>query len=159
MQDRDVVPGELTQHFVSDEADWLERVRQLDPAPETRQLFVEALQVAAAVEKPVTAGERAILTRVAQTLGVDEAALRPLPVPARTPRPAAPAQSAVATGAPRDDGGGATPAELAAGLTGPQRAGELAYALVLGVSGWATRAVQRLRTRSHVSTVTLDATG
>ena len=151
MRDREI-SVELTHHFVCDEAEWLERLHELEAAPETRQLFLAALHVAAAVEKPVTASERAILTRVAQTLGVQDAEPPPTPEPVRAPQPTAAAQPAVAAAT------GAV-VELGGDLTALQRAGEHAYAVVLGVGGWATRALHKLRTRPHVSTITFDATG
>jgi len=61
---------DLTTHFVSDEAGWLDRLRQSDQDPEARALLLRALEVAAIVEKPVSHAERAILQRAAETLGV-----------------------------------------------------------------------------------------
>jgi len=64
------VSAELTQHFVSDEAGWLEQLRALPEDRELRTRFLHALEVAAALEAPIVASELTILKRAADTLGV-----------------------------------------------------------------------------------------
>jgi hypothetical protein len=61
---------QLTQHFVSDEAGWLERLRDMDPDPETRLLVMQALEVAAAIEPPLAPAEAALLRHAAAALGL-----------------------------------------------------------------------------------------
>jgi hypothetical protein len=61
---------ELTTHFVSDEAGWLERLREMDPDLETRKLVLHALQVAALIEAPIAAAELAILHHASTALGL-----------------------------------------------------------------------------------------
>jgi hypothetical protein len=61
---------DLTKHFVSDEAGWLERLHQIEPNTEVRTLLVRALEVAAVIEKPVSPTEQTILLRASETLGV-----------------------------------------------------------------------------------------
>jgi hypothetical protein len=63
-------PDELTTHFVSDEAGWLERLRQMDPDLETRGLVLHALQVAALIEAPMAPAELEILRHASSALGL-----------------------------------------------------------------------------------------
>jgi uncharacterized tellurite resistance protein B-like protein len=60
---------DITQRFVSDEADWLERVRKMPEVPELRGAFLHALQVMAAVDGSVAGPESAVLRSAARALG------------------------------------------------------------------------------------------
>ena len=58
----------VTHRFVEDELDWTERLAQGVP-DELRDVFLHALEVAAAVDKEVSVPERKILRRAARALG------------------------------------------------------------------------------------------
>ena len=58
----------VTHRFVEDELDWTERIRKGVPE-EIRDVFLHALEVAAAVDKEVGVPERKILRRAARALG------------------------------------------------------------------------------------------
>jgi uncharacterized tellurite resistance protein B-like protein len=60
---------DITPRFVSDEADWLERVRKMPEVPELRGAFLHALQVMAAVDGSVAGPEGAVLRSAARALG------------------------------------------------------------------------------------------
>jgi hypothetical protein len=122
---QEATSAELTEQFVSDEAAWLERLSELDPAPETRTRFLRALEVAAALEKPVTPAELTILKRAAQTLGVELAVERTAEDLQRTA-----ASSAFA-------------------FEHEQRQTERAQAALRSAADWATRKVHSLRARPH----------
>jgi hypothetical protein len=76
---------DLTTFFVSDEAGWLERLAEIDPDPQLRELVLNALHVATQIEGPMSPQKIAILRRAAQTLG-----LTPPPEHPRKSEPAAP---------------------------------------------------------------------
>jgi hypothetical protein len=60
---------ELTTQFISDEAGWLDRLKNVDPSPEVREMILRALEVAAVVDSPVSPSELTVLKRAAETLG------------------------------------------------------------------------------------------
>ncbi len=60
----------LTHRFVEDELDWTERLTTGVP-DELRDVFLHALEVAAAVDKEVGVPERKILRRAARALGLE----------------------------------------------------------------------------------------
>jgi hypothetical protein len=60
---------DITPRFVSDEADWLERVRKMPEVPELRGAFLHALQVMASVDGSVAGPEGAVLRSAARALG------------------------------------------------------------------------------------------
>jgi hypothetical protein len=63
---------DLTTHFVSDEAGWLERLGEYAGADrDLRVLMLHALQVATEIEGPMTPAKVAILHRAAKTLGLE----------------------------------------------------------------------------------------
>jgi hypothetical protein len=76
---------DLTSYFVSDEADWLERLGKIDADPELRELALHALHVATQIEGPMSPQKLAILRRAAKALG-----LTPPPEAARKTEPAPP---------------------------------------------------------------------
>ena len=78
---------DLTNYFVSDEAGWLERLKQLDADPELRELIVRALQVAAEIEGPMTPSKTTIVRRAAQTLGLEGPSMPPPPSAPGEPAP------------------------------------------------------------------------
>jgi uncharacterized tellurite resistance protein B-like protein len=60
----------VTHRFVEDELDWTDRIGKGVPE-ELRDVFLHALEVAAAVDKEVSVPERKILRRAARALGRD----------------------------------------------------------------------------------------
>jgi hypothetical protein len=67
---------DLTAHFISDEAGWIERLgAYADGERDLRLLILNALQVAAEIEGPMTHVKVAVLQRVAKTLNVDPASV------------------------------------------------------------------------------------
>ncbi|HKU42890.1 MAG TPA: hypothetical protein VJR89_32245 [Polyangiales bacterium] len=62
---------DLTTHFISDEAGWLERLGALQGDRDLRVLTLHALQVAAEIQGPMTRSKVAILQRAAKTLELD----------------------------------------------------------------------------------------
>ncbi|MEY4579392.1 MAG: hypothetical protein RL701_4095 [Pseudomonadota bacterium] len=135
----------LTEHFVSDEAAWLEHLRKIAGSPASTT-FVRALEVAAAVEKPTTRAELTILKRAAETLGVE---LTTQETAAKLDEIAA--SSAVA--GEHDDF--AVPREHA--RVWAQQARERAHAWTRATTLWCSRTLHQLRSRPHVQTVTLNA--
>lgn len=77
---------DLTDHFVSDEAGWLERLAQVPADPELRELMLRALYVAAEIEGPMTPAKMTILRRAAQTLGIALSSVAPV-APSTEPPP------------------------------------------------------------------------
>jgi hypothetical protein len=75
---------DLTTHFISDEAGWLERLATYASADrDLRVLILHALQVAVEIEPTVTGSKLAILQRAAKTLNLDPPSVTPEP-PMRT---------------------------------------------------------------------------
>jgi hypothetical protein len=131
------VSAELTQHFVSDEAGWLEQLRALPEDTELRSRFLHALEVAAALEAPVVASERTILKRAADTLGV----------PLKTVQVFKELEEAAASS--RLDG----EHEEEPGPSVRERAN----AWTRSTAHWATSTLYKLRNRPHVVTVTVPS--
>ncbi|HEX4355170.1 MAG TPA: TerB family tellurite resistance protein, partial [Polyangiales bacterium] len=60
---------EITNRFVSDEADWVERLRKIPEDAITRAAFMNALSVMAAADGGVTGPETSVLRSAARALG------------------------------------------------------------------------------------------
>lgn len=136
--------SELTAHFISDEASWLEQLQHLDGSQETRALFVRALEVAAAVETPVTPAEQTILKRVSELLNVP---LQPELVAHKLERH-------VAAHVSSDEEPARAP-QAEPLVPSRERVNDWARTATL----WTSRALQRLSTltaRPHVVTITVN---
>jgi len=127
--------ADLTTHFVSDEAAWLEQLRNLPPDREIRELYVRALEVAAAIEEPVTPAELAILRRASETLGVPLTA-------AETARQLEEIAASSRLSGEHEE----------AGVNWRERANTLARE----VAGRCARTLHRIRARPHIVTIQLS---
>lgn len=150
--------SELTAHFVSDEAAWIEQLQKVDTSHDTRTLFLRALEVAAAVELPVTGAEQTILQRVSDTLAVE---LAPQEVQERLNalQGSAPGGLGASSAGERQSQQARRPtpepqAQPARPVTpGRERVNEWARSATF----WASRTLHRLTARPHVVTVTMSS--